>query len=223
MTTCSQVRARRVTIHNASGYSHGCRCEVCKTAHNERMRSYFRERGGNPYRKIVPKVACEGGCGRQVRGGTCRACSRRPMTPRRRAAVAKLRAAERGSRSSWAWVQGHCAGCGEDFTRRAPRTVTPFCSPRCRRREAHGRRRALEAGRKVTPGRRFAVHERDNWICKLCGFPVKRDATVPDLEAPVIDHIVSLARGGDHEEANWQTAHFLCNSYKRDLDMAEVA
>jgi 5-methylcytosine-specific restriction endonuclease McrA len=86
-------------------------------------------------------------------------------------------------------------------------------------------RRAAQRGCKVTPGRRYAVHERDGWICRICGDPVNRAAVVPALDAPVIDHVVPLARGGAHAPHNWQTAHFYCNSAKRDLmdfDSAEV-
>lgn len=221
-----EARGRRVTVHNANGYAHGCRCDVCREAQNARIREYFRKRGGNPYRPPAAKVPCEGGCGKQIRQGTCRDCTRVPVpaSPRRRAAVAKLRSAARGTRSQYgAWIQGQCADCGENFTRRKGSAVVPFCSRACRSREAKAKRRALQAGCKVTPGRRHAVHERDDWICKLCGFPVDKQATVPALEAPVIDHIVALARGGEHGPANWQTAHFICNSYKRDLDMTAVA
>ena len=77
-------------------------------------------------------------------------------------------------------------------------------------------RRALEAGVKVTPGRRHAIYERDGWTCRICGDPVNRDAKVPELDAPTIDHVVPLARGGAHAPENWQTAHFYCNSDKRD-------
>lgn len=70
---------------------------------------------------------------------------------------------------------------------------------------------------KITPGRRHAVFERDDWVCQICGDRVNRQAVVPELDAPVIDHRVPLAAGGEHGQANWQTAHFYCNSVKRDL------
>lgn len=211
---------QNVMTHNANGYSHGCRCDTCKAAHNERMRAYFQDRGGNPYRKITPKVACKAGCGRQIRGGTCRFCTReaRARLARQRRAQVKLGRAAQGTQGDRVWVCGPCGHCGVAGVRRGL-----YCSRRCAVKARNFNRRALEAGCKVTPGRRRDVHERDGWICKLCGFPVDRLAVVPALEAPVIDHIVSLARGGDHAPHNWQTAHFLCNSYKRDLDMVDVA
>jgi 5-methylcytosine-specific restriction endonuclease McrA len=76
---------------------------------------------------------------------------------------------------------------------------------------------------KVTRVRRQRIYERDNWTCYLCGYPVDRTATVPTLDAPVLDHVIALARGGEHAEHNLKTAHFYCNSVKRDLLLADVA
>jgi 5-methylcytosine-specific restriction endonuclease McrA len=73
------------------------------------------------------------------------------------------------------------------------------------------------AGAEVDAVSRWRIHERDGWTCHICGDPVDRDAVVPDLAAPVLDHVVPLARGGSHSEANLKTAHFYCNSVKRDL------
>lgn len=222
-TECRPTRGDGVVrSHSLDGYRRGCRCNLCKAAKNDTMRAYFRAKGGNPYWQPTPKVPCAGGCGKEIRQGMCRACAGRPISPRWKAAKAKQRAAACGSRSTWAWMQGHCAECGEEFCRRVGRTAVPFCSSRCRLRDQKARRRALEAGVKITPGRRYAVHERDGWICQLCDFAVDREAKVPAFEAPVIDHIIPLAAGGEHGPDNWQTAHFWCNSYKRDLDMAEV-
>ena len=63
---------------------------------------------------------------------------------------------------------------------------------------------------------RATVFERDDWCCLLCGEPTVRDAVVPHPLAPTIDHIIPIARGGTHEYGNVQTAHFRCNSRKRD-------
>jgi len=69
----------------------------------------------------------------------------------------------------------------------------------------------------------YAVMERDNWTCKLCGLPCQRDAQVPDYMAPTLDHIVPLSRGGKHDESNAQCAHFICNSRKRDSVPVTIA
>lgn len=54
-------------------------------------------------------------------------------------------------------------------------------------------------------------------MCGICGDPIPRAAVVPDPLAPVLDHVVPLARGGVHAIDNVQAAHFLCNSFKRDV------
>ena len=68
------------------------------------------------------------------------------------------------------------------------------------------------------------MFQRDRWTCQLCGKRVVRSAVVPHPRAPVIDHIVPLAAGAEvgGVDAPWnvQCAHFLCNSYKRDLLVA---
>jgi 5-methylcytosine-specific restriction endonuclease McrA len=63
---------------------------------------------------------------------------------------------------------------------------------------------------------RLAVFERDAWVCHICRHPVDRSASVPQPMAATIDHIIPIAGGGDHNYGNVATAHFICNSLKRD-------
>lgn len=53
------------------------------------------------------------------------------------------------------------------------------------------------------------VYKRDKGICGICGDLVARDNFH-------VDHIVPLARGGEHSYANVQVAHPGCNCRKRD-------
>lgn len=76
------------------------------------------------------------------------------------------------------------------------------------------------AGVTIAPGRRASIYERDGWCCQLCGEPVDRSARFPAPKAATIDHRIPLAAGGAHSPDNWQTAHMLCNSTKRDLLVA---
>ncbi|MFJ8594867.1 HNH endonuclease [Streptomyces sp. NPDC093598] len=96
-------------------------------------------------------------------------------------------------------------------------TPVAYCSTACRRRERLTLRRALQHDLDAGTVSRIAIYQRDGWTCHICGDPVDRDAVVPDLAAPVLDHVVPLARGGTHDEGNLKTAHFYCNSVKRDL------
>lgn len=165
----------------------------------------------------------------------CRKCCKKRWTERKAQADRERKAAElaeymsrpararrelaraaAGTAGSWPFAQGRCHSCGEQFVCRVTNTLPQYCSQTCLGREAKGRRRALQKGCNVTPARRYRVFERDNWVCRICGDPVNRDAKVPELDAPVVDHRIPLAAGGDHGFGNWQTAHYYCNSVKRD-------
>ena len=65
------------------------------------------------------------------------------------------------------------------------------------------------------------VLDRDGWECGICGSPIPRHAVWPDLEYRTLDHIVPLAKGGEHSYANIQAAHLSCNSSKRDTHEPE--
>ncbi len=110
---------------------------------------------------------------------------------------------------------GHCQRCGRLFIRRGGQ-LGACCSDACIKRlrknhRKHLHRTATRLGETVTI--QYLGH-RDHWTCQLCGKKVKRDAAVPHPAAPTIDHVIPLARGGEHTRANTQLAHFLCNSLK---------
>lgn len=136
---------------------------------------------------------------------------------RRTKAAARLEQAAVGTRGKGVWTVGRCSSCGTRFTRHSFSKPVAYCSPACRRREKVMLRRALRYDLDAGRVSRIAIYQRDDWTCHICGDPVDRDAVVPDLAAPVLDHVVPLARGGSHSEANLMTAHFYCNSVKRDL------
>lgn len=114
---------------------------------------------------------------------------------------------------------GRCCNCGDwyicdrfAFSNHTERS----CSKRCAKALAKVRRRAAERDAFVEVVDRHAIFERDEWSCKLCGEPLDMDAIAPDPRSPTIDHVIPLARGGTHEPANVQAAHFWCNSVKSD-------
>lgn len=145
----------------------------------------------------------------------CRRCwdiklERRPIDVARR----KLAKAAVGARGTTVWRVGRCASDGEWWVSSRD---GQFCSPRCKAREKKLRRRAAEKGCKLTPGRRISVYERDNWACQICSKPTDRTVHREHDLSPTIDHIIPLSAGGEHSPENWQTAHRICNSHKRDL------
>lgn len=92
------------------------------------------------------------------------------------------------------------------------------------RRQSKGKRKALargsSGGEKVDPLRVFA---RDGWRCKLCGIK-----TPPALRgtykanAPELDHIVPVSKGGAHTYLNTQCACRKCNGLKSDRPLGQL-
>lgn len=120
------------------------------------------------------------------------------------------------------FISGTCPICGDQFT---TYTVTPesdrhlpvYCGRGCQRAHLKYLRRAIERqGERVN---RTRVYERDGWDCQICGLPIDREAKAPHPMSPSLDHIIPLARGGTHTEANCQAAHLICNVRKGDRPM----
>jgi DNA-directed RNA polymerase subunit RPC12/RpoP len=230
-----------------------CDDPACRVAHNTRAREYQRKKRaeyaarGESYRdrwardfERKSNTHCID-CGAPVRWGRtqetrCRGCGHRAYQQRkaaeqrrgrhRRRAAKKLERAAVGVSRDWVFVQGRCASCGEQFACMLTNSPGRFCSKTCSRREAKALRRARQKGADVTPGQRWQVYERDNWICRICGDPVDRAAAPGDLAEPTVDHRIPLDRGGAHAMENWQTAHRYCNSWKSNrigVEFAEVA
>jgi 5-methylcytosine-specific restriction endonuclease McrA len=75
---------------------------------------------------------------------------------------------------------------------------------RAERRATMAKRRARQRAAYVEHVAPAVVWERDEGICQLCGEPAEPN----DWH---LDHIVPLARGGEHSYQNVQVAHPLCN------------
>jgi 5-methylcytosine-specific restriction endonuclease McrA len=116
------------------------------------------------------------------------------------------------------WFSVCCPMCATWFVTDNP--AHQHCSLRCGKRAAKDKRRAMEREAFVAPVNRQAIYQRDRWVCQLCRKPVARGKAVPHPKAPTIDHIVPLARGGTHEPANVQLAHYHCNTIKSDGEWA---
>lgn len=53
--------------------------------------------------------------------------------------------------------------------------------------------------------------------CGICKRPVDKSLKVPDPMAPVVDHIIPVAKGGHPSDMNnLQLAHHMCNIKKKD-------
>ncbi|MCC2547705.1 HNH endonuclease [Hymenobacter sp. BT175] len=124
-----------------------------------------------------------------------------------------------------------CKACGKDFTRTYGASIKAFCSEACRdemarqakRGKENHRRRARHFGVFYTPINVLTVFDRDKWTCQLCGIKTpksKRGTMEPN--APELDHILPLSKGGTHEYHNVQCACRQCNSIKGDKAIGQL-
>lgn len=229
--------------HGSSGYASGCRCDDCRSGHRERLRPLNAARRaarrvalgprtckgcGAEFPRLGKRLFCTPECKRKFDSQSWASAKTSLQRDRhegkgwrRRQAEARIAKAAEGTRSTRVWISGECGECGEQFARIG--FASAFCSKRCSGRVKRRERRAREVGVHISKVRRLRIHERDAWTCHICGDPVNPDARVPELDAPTLDHVIALANGGAHDEANLKTAHFYCNSVKRDLPLASVA
>ena len=125
------------------------------------------------------------------------------------------------------FIAGRCAVCCELFVTTTARART--CGSQCasalttaRKKASRYRRRMRLRAARVAPVIPAQIFERDNYLCHLCDMPVVSLARVPTPAAPTLDHVIPLALGGEHSPDNVRTAHFTCNSVRRDMPVEEA-
>lgn len=109
------------------------------------------------------------------------------------------------------FVEGPCSWCGQRFTI-IDQLAAAYCSRRCQRASGKVRRGRFL----VSPARRLALYERDNWTCQLCLRTVDPNLPPSDPWAATLDHIVpqSWTLIPDHSPSNLRLAHRMCNSQR---------
>jgi hypothetical protein len=119
-----------------------------------------------------------------------------------------------------------CKQCGDPFRQRRWKQL--FCSTRCCRRYAKWMR--LNRGLSCI-GVKFSSYDvlnRDRWRCQHCGIDTPKGlrGTI-EPNAPEVDHIKPLSRGGVHALWNVQCLCRRCNQAKGDrlplIDFARLA
>lgn len=120
-----------------------------------------------------------------------------------------------------------CVECSNSFPYnkyRAPdyiieRTTPKYCSKECshkaEKRRARAARRALELNAYHEPIDPFIVFNKHNWRCCNCNIetPPTLRGTIKD-NAPELDHIIPISKGGKHMYSNVQLLCRRCNANK---------
>lgn len=124
-----------------------------------------------------------------------------------------------------------CERCGRSFSvPRRGRRESRFCSVTCARKSALSefeRKQKKRAADAIRTARRRGLQgagvgfdwrmiaDRDGWRCYLCGAEVLASLRgTYEAEAPEIDHVVPVARGGEHKPENVRLTHRRCNLRK---------
>ena len=121
-----------------------------------------------------------------------------------------------------------CRTCGKAVGYSGSGVPKAYCSIGCRPRTAvdprdrrirKGVDRARRYGVLAEPIDPIAIMERDGWRCHICGGIAPRDRRgTMQWDAPELDHIIPLARGGSHAPSNVACAHRACNIAKGDAE-----
>lgn len=210
---CKCCNASFTTTYKHRMYCSGaCKLKVFKAANPDKVQAYRLVEREN--KKLKPKVA---------------SVKKRKMS----AHVAKWKAYQRKLASQVKknmLAKTPCQHCGKNvgYVFGAPKK---FCSKRCERKTTNQRpkvkesrkaaskkRKAIQRGAKA--GETFTykqVFERDGWRCQLCGkvTPERERGTISH-NAPEVDHIIPLSKGGEHSLNNAQTLCRACNGWKSD-------
>lgn len=121
----------------------------------------------------------------------------------------------------------NCQECGKAFATKYGVKRRMFCSEKCSSRNVkragrHARRARLKQVEveRISP---IIIFTRDKWTCRICGIktPKKLQGLSVD-NAPSLDHIIPVAKGGSHTYANLQCACRRCNSYKCDKIIGQL-
>jgi len=115
-----------------------------------------------------------------------------------------------------------CLACGTEFKKSYGFGNYKYCSTACHAAASARVQRAKHYG---VPYKYFSerkILERDGWRCYLCGrdTPKELRGTYED-NAPELDHVIPLSRGGSHLPDNVRCSCRACNINKADRDRME--
>lgn len=117
-------------------------------------------------------------------------------------------------------IQKYCLECGEPFT--TSRSRARYCSPVCAKQNERRVQRLKNSGcslildRDITVDKLFRMQD---GRCANCGKELNLSTHYQSSNAPTIDHIIPIVRGGTHSWGNVQMLCLSCNSSKGDTPM----
>ena len=113
-----------------------------------------------------------------------------------------------------------CVRCGNEFMTNRAR-YRKFCSRQCAQRahaSDHCERAKRYGGARTWTITSAVVFDMAGWRCQICETETPRELTGSHSpNAPELDHIIPLSKGGGHTWDNVQCACRQCNSKKRAL------
>lgn len=227
----------RDTCGTIAGYRRGCRCDSCRAAVAADQRQYAQRRreqgrplpsGSRPtYERqcehcgaafkteAKPSRFCTISCSQRHRAGWTTSTDV-VLAPRQPKPPYVPTPRPEAPRFWGVLVAGPCIECGTHFV--GIGSAARYCSATCRKRAG---RRASKVRRghgsfPISKKDRFAIYERDGWICQLCFDPIDREAHYLDDWAPSLDHIVPRSHMlvPDHSPENARCAHRWCNAVR---------
>lgn len=157
---------------------------------------------------------------------------------------ARAAAAAKAKRQAWLSTRHRvCPECGNGFVAELRQSVCGDECKKARARKARARyeqtdswkraRRAAKKRYKTVRRARVAIQaetidpikvfERDRWKCHLCGEKTPRGLRgTSQMQAPELDHIVTLADGGSHTWGNVACACRRCNLAKGARSLGQI-
>jgi 5-methylcytosine-specific restriction endonuclease McrA len=124
-----------------------------------------------------------------------------------------------------------CKVCASSYAPPRSKTrQTDFCSAKCKlsaraaqKRIGRSKRRAIELRATIERVDPFTVFDRDGWRCQMCKVKTpKAKRGSYDNDAPELDHIIPLSKGGEHSYRNTQCSCRKCNSDKSDSPRGQL-
>jgi hypothetical protein len=190
-----------------TGYTNRkCRCDECRCAKNEYKRQY---REAN--REAVLEQQRQW---REANRETVRERNRRWYEANREEEQKRSRRRYEANREAARERNRRWREANREVKRERDRRWNE-ANPDKRRAHKHTRRaRKRDAFVEVVVPRE--VYERDNWTCHICDLRINKATSNvwPRPTSPTIDHVIPLAKGGEHSYANCKAAHLRCNTRK---------